>query len=74
MIADRGCAERGCACYDSRIDCGGVEMVKREWVGLTEPELHEINPTWPAPNQWWGYEDVLAFVRAVEAKLKEKNT
>ena len=47
---------------------------KREWVGLTEPELHEINPTWPAPGQHWDYEDVLAFARAVEAKLKEKNT
>lgn len=43
------------------------------WVGLTEPELHEINPTWPAPGQHWDYEDVLAFVRAVEVKLKEKN-
>ena len=40
----------------------------------TEPELHEINPTWPAPGQHWDYEDVLAFARAVEAKLKEKNT
>ena len=47
---------------------------EREWVGLTEPELHEINPTWPAPGQHWNYEDVLAFARAVEAKLKEKNT
>ena len=46
---------------------------RKEWVGLTEPELHEINPTWPAPGQQWDYEDVLAFVRAVEAKLKEKN-
>jgi hypothetical protein len=46
---------------------------EREWVGLTEPELHQINPTWPAPGQHWDYEDVLAFVRAVEAKLKEKN-
>jgi hypothetical protein len=47
---------------------------KREWVGLTEPELHEINPTWPAPGQQWDYEDVLAFARSIEAKLKEKNT
>ena len=47
---------------------------KREWVGLTEPELHEINPTWPAPNEHWKYQDVLEFVRAIEAKLKEKNT
>lgn len=47
---------------------------KREWQGLTEPELHEINPTWPAPGKHWGYENVLAFARAIEAKLKEKNT
>ena len=33
---------------------------------LTEPELHEINPTWPAPGQHWEYEDVLEFVRAIE--------
>ena len=52
-----------------------AELVRapRHWVGLTEPELHEINPTWPAPGQHWDYEDVLAFVRAVEVKLKEKN-
>ena len=50
------------------------EAQQREWVGLTEPELHEINPTWPAPGQHWDYEDVLAFAHAIEAKLKEKNT
>ena len=52
-----------------------AELVRapRHWVGLTEPELHEINPTWPAPGQHWDYEDVLAFSRAIEAKLKEKN-
>ena len=33
---------------------------------LTEPELHAINPTWPAPGQEWGYEEVLAFARAIE--------
>ena len=26
MIADRGCAERGCACFDPRIDKDGVMM------------------------------------------------
>ena len=30
MIADRGCAERGCACYDPRIDKDGVEMVEKK--------------------------------------------
>jgi hypothetical protein len=46
----------------------------KQWVGLTEPELHQINPTWPAPGQQWDYEDVLAFVRAIEQASKEKNT
>ena len=28
MIADRVCAERGCACYDPRIDTDGVLMTE----------------------------------------------
>jgi hypothetical protein len=55
------------------VTCISSKSAKREWVGLTEPELHQINPTWPAPGQHWDYEDVLAFVRAIEAKLKVKN-
>jgi len=55
------------------VTCISSKPTKREWVGLTEPELHQINPTWPAPGQHWDYEDVLAFARAIEAKLKEKN-
>jgi hypothetical protein len=55
------------------VTCISSKPAKREWVGLTEPELHEINPTWPAPGQHWDYEDVLAFARAIETKLKEKN-
>ena len=30
---------------------------------LTEPELNAIEPTWPCD---WKYEEVLAFVRAIE--------
>jgi hypothetical protein len=67
MIADRGCAERGCACYDSRIDCGGVEMVKREWVGLTDEEIFETHKQVDSMQY-------LTFGKAIEAKLKEKNT
>jgi hypothetical protein len=51
-----------------------VHPPPKQWVGLTEPELHQINPTWPAPGQQWDYEDVLAFVRAIEQASKEKNT
>ena len=46
---------------------------RRDWVVLTEPELHCINPTWPNPNETWEYEQLLSFVRAIEAALKEKN-
>ena len=39
---------------------------KREWVGLTDEEIHEID----------GYEEdrkMYRFARAIEAKLREKN-
>ena len=65
------------AWVQNRDDTKGVAFYthppRREWQGLTEPELHEINPTWPAPGEHWGYENVLAFARAIEAALKEKN-
>ena len=73
MLADRGCAERGCACYDSRIDGIGVEMVVRQWVGLTdEGALHLWAGDVPRPVM--GKNKVLAFARAIEQALKEKNT
>ena len=45
---------------------------KREWVGLTDEEVSEIIDREIGFNSCWGPEE--AFVRAVEAKLKEKNT
>jgi hypothetical protein len=39
---------------------------KREWVGLTDAEID----TWDIV----GHESLRDFVRAIEAKLKEKNT
>ena len=39
MKIDRACYERGCACYDDRIDKDLVEVVKREWVGLTDEDI-----------------------------------
>ena len=66
MIADKGCAERGCPCYDSR-DGPGVEMTERkEWVGLTVEEIKNTYFTTRA--------DFVDYARAIEAKLKEKNT
>jgi hypothetical protein len=67
MIADKACAERGCACYDSRVDKDGVQMVpQREWVGLTDEEIWEM----PIPARITG---TLFYVRRIEAKLKQKN-
>ena len=45
---------------------------QRTWVGLTELEKAEI-----VNLKWWDWEDTFdidGFVRAIEAKLKEKNT
>lgn len=71
MIADEACWERGCACHDSR-DSPGVELVrKREWVGLTDEEVKFI---WKDVIGWGDpSHDDEDLVRAIEAKLKEKN-
>ena len=45
---------------------------KREWVGLTDEEKVEIISL-----KWWDWEDAFdidGFIRAIEAKLKEKNS
>ena len=70
MILDRGCFERGCACYDERVDKDGIEVVKKEWVGLTKKDLKPLCDQWKI--MYGGYVD--EFARAIEAKLKEKNT
>lgn len=72
-LIDRACWERGCACYDDRIDKDVVEVVRRDWVGLTDEELSvAIADAWGRRvTRYYQYE---AFYKDVEAKLKEKNT
>jgi hypothetical protein len=44
----------------------------REWVGLTDMEREEI-----VSKKWWDWEDAFdieGFSKAIEDKLKEKNT
>ena len=49
-----------------------AEREKREWVGLTDEEKIEL---WNKHENHWRFEDnLMAFTRAIEAKLKEKNT
>jgi hypothetical protein len=45
---------------------------EREWVGLTELEKAEITSL-----KWWDWEDTFdidGFIKAIEAKLRSKNT
>jgi len=49
-----------------------IQDYVRPWVGLTELERAEI-----ANLKWWDWEDsfdIQGFARAIEAKLKTKNT
>ncbi len=72
MIANKECYERGCACYDSRVDDGGIEVVaKHEWVGLTDEEIKRIGKLDLDSNYFGLWYD---FAKAIEAKLKEKNS
>ena len=63
-ILDKACWERGCPCYDPK-EGEGVEVVQREWVGLTYDErfLGDCRS-----------KDEIEYAKAIEAKLKEKNT
>ena len=48
------------------VTCISSKPPKKQWVGLTDEEIHEID----------GYEEdrkMYRFARAIEAKLKEKN-
>jgi hypothetical protein len=49
-----------------------VEKIKSKWVGLTDEDKIEIQLL-----KWWDFEDTFdldGYTRAIEAKLKEKNT
>jgi len=49
-----------------------TELAQRTWVGLTDEEIDLIDEaTWDEDHKSWGIHD---FARAIEAKLKERNT
>jgi hypothetical protein len=66
MLIDKACFERGCACYDDRLDKDAVEVVRKEWVDLTDDEIAEAVG---APLDMVYLQDF----RKVLAKAKEKN-
>jgi len=47
----------------------GKMQPQRTWVGLTDEEQHQLWRQWIESMDGWG-----SFYRAIEAKLKEKNT
>ena len=58
-----------CDCNQGQVChiCDPIIPPKREWVGLTDEEVNAF--VWNMP-----YEPGQAEIRAIEAKLKEKNT
>jgi hypothetical protein len=75
LMVDVGCAERGCACTASEWAAGNrpecVPFVEyKPWVGLTDEELIGAYET--EQQGRWG--DHVRSLRAIEAKLKEKNS
>ena len=82
MIADPACAERGCPCYDPREGPGVLMTEKREWQSLTDDELRDLEKEFNAERVRTSDEEYLiiypsdyySWQRAIEAKLKEKNT
>ena len=92
-LINKACYERGCACYDDRVDEDAVEVVlaqKQEPIAMLFGSLPVYDRTTPPQRTWVGLTDEevsevfggdihaehsgeLRFVRAIEAKLKEKN-
>ena len=53
-----------------RVSDGKRMVPEREWVALTDDEIAEIGKIWLAGNRMLPF----PLARAIEAKLKEKNT
>jgi hypothetical protein len=47
------------------------QRAQRQWVGLTDEEIDDIEAIWEATQEWVSFRHA---TRAIEAKLKEKNT
>ena len=76
MLIDKACAERGCSMHENGDEC--VEMIRRDWIGLTEQDVHDAfqftelikQLNWRRERPEW-CENFAAYI---EARLKEKNT
>ena len=66
MILERGCAERGCACYDVRVDEGVEVKAVRE---LSDEEILKMAAD---KFHYSEYKLVIDFARAILKKASEK--
>ena len=66
MILEKGCAERGCACYDVRVDKGVEVKAVRE---LSDEEILKMAAD---KFHYSEYKLVIDFARAVLKKASEK--
>ena len=73
MIVEKACWERGCACYDHRVDEGVKVTLAREWVGLTDEEIREFEIWLDDEEEKRGWNPPADIVKYLEAKLREKN-
>jgi hypothetical protein len=64
MLVERGCWERGCACYDSQVDECVKVTLRHEWKDLTTAETKALWNATKKPSE---------FAKLLTAKLKEKN-
>jgi len=68
MILEKGCAERGCACFDVRVDEGVEVKVVRE---LTDEEIRNVaDEVFKDYKNWHHYQ--IDFARAVIKKASER--
>ena len=68
MILEKGCAERGCACYDVRVDEGVEVKVVRE---LTDEEIRKVaDEVFKDYKNWHHYQ--IDFAKAVINKASER--
>ena len=79
LMVDRACFERGCACLDNfnvqKVPDDAVWVKKeKEWVGLTDEQIEEIWGNTPMMLNSHNNRTRISFAKAIDAKLKEKNT
>jgi hypothetical protein len=64
--------DSNCVWTDHHPDC---KLAQRTWVGLTDKVITKVVDSMPRGiNGWMSDWDLYEYARAIEAKLKEKNT